>query len=935
MNHPAPDAVVAPASFAQHRLWLMEKIDPTASTYNIRFGLRLRGVVDRAALNSALSDVVARHEVLRTTFEFVDEELLQVISPPAPVKVSDVDLSGLPDPEAALLERAEAELRTPFDLERGPLLRAHLVGLGERDHVLLMVLDHLVCDAWSLRLLHEELTARYAAHAEGTATPVVEPEIQYADFAAWQRERLTGVELARQLDHWRQHLADPPARLGLPTSRPRGGAPRERGGSDEAVLPADLARAAERLARDTGSSLFAVLLTAFSVLMSRHANQPDHVVGSLVANRTQAEIEGVLGFFTNTVALRMDVGGEPTFREVLSRVRETVLDAYAHQEVPFERVVEELQPRREPDRQPFFDVMMQFADIDRDVVDLPDIRIEPLRMASEPAPVDLILAVLKEEGNLVGVWDFDVRLFDLSSVRRMQRHYLLLLRAMVADPDTPVASVRLVGPDERRQLLHWGRAHAVAGDDWTAPDHDPLAGPARRRPDAVAIDGAAPVRYAELDARVNQLAHHLVSLGVRHETVVGIALDGAQRVIAELAVLRAGGVVADLESTMDRADRRPQRCRVIVTTAAHDGPARQGPAVVHVDEDAAALAEWPTFPPDVPVEPEATAFLLFEPEWDGYVVLTYRALAGLLGFQRTVFDLDQDAVVPLRGRPGSTGALFETTIALGSGARLAVGDPAEADLVVVTAGQARDDTVNVPATAEVVVLGDLEALPVARRLGERLHRSVLGIYDVPAGVWCALHSVAGAPSGGTVDIGVPVASGSVYVLDEWLHLVPAGVRGELCFGGPALARGVLGSPAGTAARYLPDPFGKPEARLYRTGVPARWTALGALEILDPAGPAAEPPPGPGPGQPRTPPRGPVEQVIGEVWRDVLHLDDVVLEDDFFDLGGHSLLASQIRTRLDREFGLDVPVRVLFDNPSLGDFAAAVLDIADTAGREDQ
>ncbi|SES35089.1 Non-ribosomal peptide synthetase component F [Lentzea xinjiangensis] len=924
---------VAPASRAQQRLWLMEKVDSSSSAYNIRFGWRLLGRVDRAALGAAVTDLVSRHEVLRTTFEHDGDELLQVIAPPAPVPVSDVDLSDRPDREAALDALAEAQLRIPFDLERGPLLRAHLVRVADQEHVLFVVLDHLVCDAWSLRLMHTELVERYAAHAApGIAAPLDEPDIQYADFAVWQRDQLAGGGLDRQLDHWRRHLADLPARLELPTCRPRGRAPRGRGGSDEIELPADLVADAERLAAETGSSLFTVLLTAFSVLLARYCGQPDHVVGSLVANRTRAETEGVIGFFTNTVALRMDVGGEPTFREVLARVRETVLDAYAHQEVPFDRVVEELQPRRESDRQPFFDVMMQFADIDRECVELADVRVEPLRMASEPAPVDLILAVLKEEGRLVGVWDFDVRLFDLGAVRRMQRHYLTLLRAMVAHPDTPVAAVRLVDPDERLQLLGWGRGTALPVDGWAEAVHDPVVDIARRAPDAIAVASAEPLTYADLDDKANRLAHHLRSLGVRRETLVGVALTGADRVVAELAVLRARGVVVDLSSPVDGA--APPRCRVVVTEAGATRPAGHGPAVVHVDQDAATIAAWPADPPGVPPVPEANAYLLAEPRWGGHMMLSYRALAGLIAFQRAEFGIGRDVVVPLRGRTGSAAALFESTLALCAGARLAVCDgPVTGAALVVVDADETDRVPDLPADAEVVVLGDVDALPLARGLGKRLDRCVRGVYDVPAGVWCALHAPADEPPGGTLGVGVPAASGTVYVLDEWLHLVPAGVRGELCFGGPSIARGVPGSPAGTAARYLPDPFGGPASRLYRTGVPARWSRSGVLELLETTAPG--PVEAEAPAETRTAPAGPVEQIIGEVWCDVLHLDDVVLEDDFFDLGGHSLLASQVRTRLDREFGLDVPVRVLFENPLLSDFAAAVLEIADSAGREDQ
>ncbi|MEV0644077.1 condensation domain-containing protein [Phytomonospora sp. NPDC050363] len=448
----AEEVLVARASFAQERMWMLEQMEDGAPTYNVQVGLRFRGVFDAERLRRALDGVVARHEMLRTTLDVLDGELVQLIAPPAPVPLSTLDLESETDPHDHLARVSRAELLRSFDAAAEPPLRALLVRLGAEEHVLVVTLDHLAADAASLRLLHAELTAGYTA---GGAPALPEPPIQYADYAEWQRDWLTGAELARQTGYWRERLSgSEPIPLGVV-------GPGERiPGSSGRPLPAELLSSLEDLARGEGASLFSVLLAAYGLLLGRHAGRGDLVVGSLLSGRTRTEIEPLIGFFVNTVALRLDLAGHPSYRELIGAVAATTLDAHAHQDAPFEHVVAEINPPREPGRQPFFNVMFQLVDIDRAEVELPGTVIEPLAMASEPPPVDLVLTVMSEVGGHQGVWDYDGRVLSAEAVAVLQDEYRRILEEIAADPDRPVA-----GPVEAAVAA----TPAVAGDAAARP----------------------------------------------------------------------------------------------------------------------------------------------------------------------------------------------------------------------------------------------------------------------------------------------------------------------------------------------------------------------------------------------------------------------------------------------------------------------------------
>jgi hypothetical protein len=460
---------VTPASFAQERLWFLEQLEGgDASAYNVGLGFRLTGPLDHAAVDAAVTGLVRRHETLRTTFVARDEVLMQVIDEPHEVRLAETDLSAEPDPEQALRDRLAAQLHRPFDVGTGPVYRVALYRLGPQTHVVLLVLDHIVCDAWSLRVLHRDFVAEYAAHAEGRAAPV-EPEIQYADYAIWQRDWLDSGEADRQLAYWRSRLADPPAKPWLGPAAVDGG---RRGGTVDRPLPDELVARLKEFGQRANASLFMLVTAAYVTLLRRYSGQDDLIIGTLVANRNQAEVEDLVGFFTNTAALRFDLAGDPSVRDLLARVRETTLGAYAHQDVPFHRVVEELQPRRTPGEPPWFNAMVQLADVEREPATVAGVLIEPLPLTTRPAPVELVVSLVKESGRYRVVWDFyDSTRLREDSVAAMHDRLVRLLDGFTADLDRPVSAIEMLAPGETLPAPAAAAAdEAIVDDDRPAPE---------------------------------------------------------------------------------------------------------------------------------------------------------------------------------------------------------------------------------------------------------------------------------------------------------------------------------------------------------------------------------------------------------------------------------------------------------------------------------
>ncbi|HEX8245657.1 MAG TPA: condensation domain-containing protein, partial [Longimicrobium sp.] len=516
----------APTSFAQERLWFIDRLEPGSTTYNIPGAWRLGGALDERALERALGEIVRRHETLRTAVGEVDGSPVQVVAPFGGFALPVEDLSGLgeADREAAVRGRAGEEARRAFNLLAGPLFRAALLRLGEEDHVLLLSAHHIVSDGWSMGVLYRELSALYEAYREGRESPLAEPAVQYADYAAWEREHLRGEVLDRQLAYWSERLADAPALLELPTDHTRPVVQTFRGAGERIELPPELLERLQALGRSEGATLYMTLLSAFQVLLSKYSGSDDIVVGSPIAGRTRREIEELIGFFVNALALRTDLSGDPAFREVLGRVREVTLSAYEHQEVPFERLVAELQPERTLSHSPLFQVLFTLQTAGGAGAALPGVSVSPVEAERVSAKFDLSLVLTPTPRGLRGGLTYSTDLFDRGTVDRMLGHLARVLEQVAADADVRLSRLALAGPEERAQVVvEWNRTERPFPEGCIHPLFEAQV---RRTPDAAALVwGAEALTYRELDARANRLANHLARLGVGPESRVGLRLE--------------------------------------------------------------------------------------------------------------------------------------------------------------------------------------------------------------------------------------------------------------------------------------------------------------------------------------------------------------------------------------------------------------------------
>ncbi|HEX8335217.1 MAG TPA: condensation domain-containing protein, partial [Pyrinomonadaceae bacterium] len=497
------EVFVIPASFAQQRLWFLDQLEPGNPVYNIPAAVRLTGRLDVALLERSFGEVLRRHEVLRTGFAESGGEPVQLISPSASLELPVTDLRGLAaeERERRVRELTAEAARFVFDLESRPLMRAGVLRLGEEEHVLLLTMHHIISDAWSVSVLVRELAAVYEAYSRGAESPLPEPPIQYSDYALWQREYLAGEVLERELDYWRRQLAGAPPLLALPTDRPRPAAGSFRGAAVPLALSAELTGALRRVGQREGRTLFMLLLAAFKALLARYTNQTDITVGTPVAGRTQAETKDLIGFFVNTLALRTDLNGDPTFAELLGRVRETALGAYTHQEVPFERVVEELRPERSLNHAPLFQVMLSFNNAPHEEFQLSGLKLQLIEPEITSSKFDLTLSLDEQGETLSGTFVYSTDLFDEATVRRMAAHFERLLGAAAADPSRRISELPLLDEGERElQLYGWNRTRRDFGEAVVL--HELFEARARQSPDALAVvAGDEEVTYAELNRR--------------------------------------------------------------------------------------------------------------------------------------------------------------------------------------------------------------------------------------------------------------------------------------------------------------------------------------------------------------------------------------------------------------------------------------------------
>ncbi|MEW5929248.1 MAG: amino acid adenylation domain-containing protein [Gemmatimonadota bacterium] len=852
----------APLSFAQQRLWFIHQLDPASSAYNMPQAMRLRGGLDVAALRRALTELVRRHESVRTALVLDGGEAVQVVLPAGPVPFPVLDLAGLPgevrDDEA--LRRVAEEGARPFDLARGPLLRALLVRLGGAEWVLAFTMHHVVSDGWSMGVLVREIAALYGAFSQGRPSPLPELPLQYGDFAAWQRDWLAGERLDEQLRYWRERLDGAPPRLELPTDHPR----RQELGATESgrpfEIPAETTRALRELGRRQGATLFMTLLAGWQTLLGRYAAQDDVVVGTPVANRTRAELEGLIGFFVNTLVLRADLADDPEFSALLGRVRESTLGAFAHQDLPFERLVEELAPERSLSHNPLFQVMFALQNMELGPVSLGEVETETLGRADAGAKFDIGVTLVESGERIEGRIDYRTDLFDDATIERMAEHFRRLLEAAAADPGRRLSELRLVGPEEERRLLaEWNPPRAPRE---ARPVPRLFAEQAARTPDAPAVSGGGhTLTYAELDARSSRLAASLRARGVGRETPVGVCLERGPRLLeAVLGVWKAGGAYLPLDPTYPASQLeymlRDAAAPVLLTQQSLRAALPASADVLLLDAGEAPAADGAGAEPAVEPAADQLAYVIYTSGSTGRpkgVRVAHGALARTMSAALEGFCFAADEVMPALASFSFDIWLFEAVLPLLAGGAVRIVPREEVlDVESLVDGLADCTSLHaVPALMRQIVLalraggrtlpglrqafvgGDAVPPDLLEEMRELFPAAAVHVLYGPteAAIICASHAARG---GGPRRqwVGRPLGNAGLYVVDRALQPVPAGVPGELCIGGGSVARDYLGRPGLTGERFVPDPFSSaPGARMYRTGDRVRRTAAGELEFL--------------------------------------------------------------------------------------------------------
>ncbi len=878
------DGRLFPLSFAQQRLWFLDRLEPGRPWYNMPLFLSLRGPLALAALRRAFDEIERRHEVLRTSFELDDEQPVQAIAAARGLAPPLADLSGLPAAAAAAeherLLASEAE--RPFDLARGPLCRALLLRRGEREHALLLALHHIVCDGWSLGVLVRELGTLYGAFAAGRPSPLPPLPIQYADFAVWQRQALAGEALARQLDYWREQLADSPSLLQLPADRPRPALQSQRGRTLPLPLPDELWNGVQALARRLGATPFVILLAAWKVLLRRLARQPDVVVGTPAANRGRSEIEGLIGFFVNTLVLRTSLAGDPSFEELVARVQRVAAGGYAHQDLPFERLVDELHIERHLGHNPLFQVMFILQSDPLPAAEIAGLSLAPLEVEGRTAKFDLMLQLWQQPAGLTGFLEYNADLFDAATVHRFGEHFETLLAGALDQPRLPLPALPLLAPAARHQVVaEWNDTNATHDTDTgLAPGAAGLAPTARgprdlfalfatqaeRAPDAIALTWEAGCcTYRELGRRAARLACRLRRLGVGPDVPVAICLRRSpEMAVAVLGVLAAGGAYVPL----DPAYPRERLARMLQLAAT--GVLLSQPDLLPSLPAAGITVVFPAAPepagaaPDVEpassVQPDDLAYVIFTSGSTGVpkgVALPHRALVSLfvwqlgqsalaagaktLQFASLSFDVSCQELFATWAA-GGTLALISEAVRLDA-ARLLdvlVRDQVERIFLPFVALQQLAETaaergLHPHALREVVTAGEqLQITGAIAAFFSRLPRARLWNQYGPSESHVATAFALAGPARGWPAlplIGKPVANARIHLLDETARPVPPGVPGELHIGGACLARGYFHRPELTADRFVPDPLGGAGQRLYRTGDLARYRPDGDVEFL--------------------------------------------------------------------------------------------------------
>jgi amino acid adenylation domain-containing protein/non-ribosomal peptide synthase protein (TIGR01720 family) len=861
-----------PLSFSQQRLWFLDRLDPGSPAYNIPSAVRMRGKLDIGALERAINEMIRRHEVLRTRFPAVEGSPRQEIEPEVRLRLHVDDLSRLPQPQRdrEMMRIIGRESGRPFDLARGPLLRFSLIRLDDEDHVAVLTMHHIISDGWSMRLFIGEVASLYEACAAGETPPPPAQAVQYADFAVWQREWLQGEVLERQRSYWLEKLKGLPPSLNLPLDRSRPPFQTSRGMTISFEVDGEVLERVKTLSRKAGATPFMTLLAAFKALLSLYTGQDDIVLGTVIANRNRTEIEGIIGFFVNTLVLRTDLSGTPSFREILDRVRETTLGAYARQDMPFEKLVDALLPERDMSRHPLFQVMFDFQSVQKPSRELSSLTLSPMEVESGIAQFDLSLSMLEHGEGVTGTFEFNTDLFDAKTVEIMAGNLLRLLEGVTADPDRPLSDVPLVqGADEERLLSHWNSTDR----DWSQDScvHTLIEEQARLTPDAVAVVWKEEsLSYRELNRRANRLAHYLIKRGVGPEERVGIGVERCpEMIVSILGVLKAGGAYLPLDPSYP-----PERLRFMVEDS--------GVGVILTQQKLSALSgqlseaggqrsevigqdsgfrpwtldpgpwtpvfldtDWPLIAlesdenPDVDIDPSSLAYVIYTSGSTGTpkgVMVTHRGVVNhnlavtdcfglqscdrVLQFATIGFDAAVEEIFPTL-MAGATLILRPDDLPLSGNEMAALTEREDLTLLDLPTAYWHEwayelslSARGMPESLRLVAVGGENPSPERLALWETVsgpHVSWMNTYGPTEGAVIATlyeksRGTERSGPGWRIPIGRPIANMRTYILDARQRPVPVGVTGELYIGGPGVARGYFNRPDRTAEAFVPDPF---------------------------------------------------------------------------------------------------------------------------------
>ncbi len=1046
---PTPRDSQLPLSFAQQRLWFLDQLQPGSPFYNLFSAVRMQGELDISALEQSFDEMIRRHETLRTVFPNVNGKPVQVVMPATKLAIQFKDLRELPEAEreAEALRLATEDVQRPFDLSRGPVLRLTLIQTGAQDHILVLVIHHIVSDGWSSRVLLRELVTLYQSFSMGQRPQLPDLSIQYADFARWQQDWLQGDVLQSQLDYWRKQLAGAPAALELPIAKPRPAVQTFRGARESHTIPKTISVAIDELCRREGVTPFMVLLAAFQTLLSRYTGQHDIVVGTPIAGRGRIEIEDLIGFFVNTLCLRTNLSGNPSFKELLTRVREVALGAAAHQDVPFEKLVEELQPERHLTRTPLFQVMFALQNIPKDSYELANLTLSAMEADTGAAKFDLTMFFYPTEDGLLGVLEYNTDLFDQDSIKRMWLHFETMLQSLLAHPEKQIHSLALLTEPERRQLLtEW---NDTATDFPQGCFHQLFEAQVERSPNAIAVEYEdTKLTYDELNQSANRLARFLVGKGVGPETVVAVlAPRSVSLLTAMLAIFKAGGTYLPLDP------RHPATRHVQVLTQSRASlvlvAEELEPVIEHIASDVYRLEDALEFATENEnlesrSNPRNLAYVIFT---SGSTGTPKGAMVEQRGMVNHLFIKAQELGVSSEDSVAQTASQcfdisvwqFLTPLLVGARVRIfsdeVVADPKaflhalESEKVSIVE--------TVPSLLRAMLTEMREtSLPGLRWMlatGEALSPETCRVWKHCVGNRVRLlnaygptecsddvthYEVKSEPAEQVVrmPIGRALANTQLYTLDREMELVPVEVNGELFVGGTGVGRGYLYDARRTAESFVPDPFSDVAGeRLYRTGDLCRYLPDGEIEFLgriddqvkvrgfrielgeieaalsshsavaEAAVVVREDNAGdkrlvayvvPSPEQefrqddlreylktqlpdymtpqvfvmldalPLTPngkldrnslpapdystrtkeylaPRNDLEKTVAEIWCEVLGEQQIGVEDNFFSVGGHSLLATQVISRVRQRFEIELPLRVMFEAPTIAELSIAI------------